>query len=54
MTSKTTLPLYLTATAASLFGNSAIAIVLPWLVLAGVRGTRRDRPRAADRGPGAD
>ena len=33
MTSKTTLPLYLTATAASLFGNSAIAIVLPWLVL---------------------
>lgn len=33
MTSKTTLPLYLTATATSLFGNSAIAIVLPWLVL---------------------
>ena len=33
MTRKTTLPLYLTATATSLFGNSAIAIVLPWLVL---------------------
>jgi MFS family permease len=31
--SKTTLPLYLTATATSLFGNAAIAIVLPWLVL---------------------
>lgn len=28
-----TLPLYLTATATSLFGNAAIAIVLPWLVL---------------------
>ena len=33
MTSKTTLPLYLTATATSLFGNASIAIVLPWLVL---------------------
>lgn len=33
MRSKTTLPLYLTATAASLFGNASIAIVLPWLVL---------------------
>ena len=33
MNSRTTLPLYLTATAASLFGNAAIAIVLPWLVL---------------------
>ena len=32
-TTKTTLPLYLAATATSLFGNSAIAIVLPWLVL---------------------
>jgi len=31
--SKTTLPLYLTATATSLFGNASIAIVLPWLVL---------------------
>ena len=30
---KLTLPLYLTSTATSLFGNSAIAIVLPWLVL---------------------
>ncbi len=30
---KSTLPLYLTATATSLFGNAAIAIVLPWLVL---------------------
>jgi MFS family permease len=33
VTSKTTLPLYLTATATSLFGNASIAIVLPWLVL---------------------
>lgn len=33
MTSRSTLPLYLTATATSLFGNAAIAIVLPWLVL---------------------
>ncbi|MFT3877627.1 MAG: MFS transporter [Propioniciclava sp.] len=33
MNSKATLPLYLTATATSLFGNAAIAIVLPWLVL---------------------
>lgn len=33
MRSKTTLPLYLTATAASLFGNASIAVVLPWLVL---------------------
>lgn len=33
MTPKTTLPLYLTATATSLFGNASIAIVLPWLVL---------------------
>ena len=31
--SRTTLPLYLTATATSLFGNASIAIVLPWLVL---------------------
>ncbi len=31
--SKFTLPAYLTATGASLFGNAAIAIVLPWLVL---------------------
>lgn len=30
---RTTLPLYLTASAASLFGNAAINIVLPWLVL---------------------
>lgn len=30
---RTTLPLYLIATATSLFGNAAIAIVLPWLVL---------------------
>lgn len=33
MSPKTTLPLYLTATATSLFGNASIAIVLPWLVL---------------------
>lgn len=33
MTSRSTLPLYLFASATSLFGNSAIAIVLPWLVL---------------------
>ncbi|MFT4296744.1 MAG: MFS transporter [Micropruina sp.] len=33
MKTTTTLPLYLTATATSLFGNSAISIVLPWLVL---------------------
>ena len=33
MRSKATLPLYLVATGTSLFGNSAIAIVLPWLVL---------------------
>lgn len=33
MNHRTTLPLYLTATAASLFGNASIAIVLPWLVL---------------------
>ncbi|MCW5953033.1 MAG: MFS transporter [Propionibacteriaceae bacterium] len=33
MNSKATLPLYLTATATSLFGNASIAIVLPWLVL---------------------
>ena len=33
MTSKATLPLYLTATATSLFGNASISIVLPWLVL---------------------
>ncbi|MFT4217407.1 MAG: MFS transporter [Micropruina sp.] len=33
MATTTTLPLYLTATATSLFGNSAISIVLPWLVL---------------------
>lgn len=33
MSSRSTLPLYLVATGASLFGNSAIAIVLPWLVL---------------------
>jgi MFS family permease len=33
VTTKSTLPLYLTATGTSLFGNSAIAIVLPWLVL---------------------
>lgn len=33
MSSRSTLPLYLIATGASLFGNSAIAIVLPWLVL---------------------
>lgn len=33
MISKLTLPLYLAATATSLFGNAAIAIVLPWLVL---------------------
>lgn len=30
---RATLALYLTATATSLFGNAAIAIVLPWLVL---------------------
>lgn len=30
---RTTVPLYLIASAASLFGNSAISIVLPWLVL---------------------
>lgn len=33
MISRLTLPAYLTATAASLFGNASIAIVLPWLVL---------------------
>lgn len=33
MKNRSTLPLYLTATAASLFGNASIAIVLPWLVL---------------------
>ena len=33
MASRATLPGYLTGTAASLFGNAAIAIVLPWLVL---------------------
>lgn len=33
MTSPAALPLYLTATATSLFGNASIAIVLPWLVL---------------------
>ncbi|MEL4505452.1 MFS transporter [Luteococcus sp. H138] len=32
-TSRFTLPLYLAASATSLFGNSAINIVLPWLVL---------------------
>lgn len=31
--SRFTLPLYLVSTATSLFGNAAIAIVLPWLVL---------------------
>ncbi len=34
MTSRLTLPLYLFASGTSLFGNSAISIVLPWLVLA--------------------
>lgn len=33
MTSRLTLPLFLIASGTSLFGNSAIAIVLPWLVL---------------------
>lgn len=33
MTKTLTLPAYLVANAASLFGNAAIAIVLPWLVL---------------------
>ena len=33
MTSRATLPLYLIASATSLFGNASIAIVLPWLVL---------------------
>ncbi len=33
MNRSATLPLYLTATATSLFGNASIAIVLPWLVL---------------------
>ena len=33
MISKLTLPLYLAATATSVFGNAAIAIMLPWLVL---------------------
>ena len=32
-TAKTTLPLFVAAEALSLFGNSAIGIVLPWLVL---------------------
>lgn len=32
-TSRASLPLFVTAEALSLFGNSAIAIVLPWLVL---------------------
>lgn len=34
MTSRITRPLYLFASGTSLFGNSAISIVLPWLVLA--------------------
>lgn len=34
MTSRLTLSLYLFASGTSLFGNSAISIVLPWLVLA--------------------
>lgn len=33
MSSKLTLPFFLAATATSLFGNAAITIVLPWLVL---------------------
>lgn len=33
VTTRSTLPLYLIATATSLFGNASIAIVLPWLVL---------------------
>lgn len=33
MTTRLSLPLYLAASATSLFGNAAIAIVLPWLVL---------------------
>lgn len=33
MTSRVTLPMYLAASATSLFGNSAISIALPWLVL---------------------
>lgn len=33
MTSRLTFPLYLAASASSLFGNASIAIVLPWLVL---------------------
>ncbi len=33
MTHRATVPLYLIATATSLFGNASIAIVLPWLVL---------------------
>ncbi|HHV21144.1 MAG TPA: MFS transporter [Propionibacterium sp.] len=33
MTSRLTLPLYLFSSGTSLFGNSAISIVLPWLVL---------------------
>ena len=32
-TSRASLPLFVAAEAFSLFGNSAIAIVLPWLVL---------------------
>ena len=32
-TSKVSLPLFVAAEAFSLFGNSAISIVLPWLVL---------------------
>ncbi|MGK2348009.1 hypothetical protein [Actinomyces sp. W5033] len=33
MTNRLTLPAYLVASAASLFGNAAIGVVLPWLVL---------------------
>ncbi len=33
MPSRATLPLYMVASATSLFGNASIAIVLPWLVL---------------------
>ena len=42
-TSKTSLPLFVAAEAFSLFGNSAISIVLPWLVLSRTSGIGLDK-----------
>ena len=45
-TAKTTLPLFVAAEALSLFGNSAIGIVQPWLVLSRTGDTRGCRTAA--------